>query len=112
MASLLGRPKTLVRSASAPRRVLFFATLIAAGSLADPALAQDISIISARAMAASPSGAIQLIALLTVLSIAPSILDHDDVVHADRRRAVAAAYREGTATAPPNFGDDSRSRCS
>jgi len=63
-----------VRSPSVPRRVLFFATLIAAGSLADPALAQDISINLGQGNGGVTERAIQLIALLTVLSIAPSIL--------------------------------------
>jgi flagellar biosynthetic protein FliP len=63
-----------VRSASVPRRVLFFAILIAAGSLAPPAFAQDISINLGQGNGGVTERAIQLIALLTVLSIAPSIL--------------------------------------
>ena len=63
-----------VRSAKVPRRVLFLATLIAAGSLTGPALAQDISINLGQGNGGVTERAIQLIALLTVLSIAPSIL--------------------------------------
>jgi len=63
-----------VRPAAFPRRVLYLATLIAAGSLADPALAQDISINFGQGNGGVTERAIQLIALLTVLSIAPSIL--------------------------------------
>ena len=64
-----------MRPAEVPRRVLFFATLIAAGSLAAPALAQDISInLGGQGNGGVTERAIQLIALLTVLSIAPSIL--------------------------------------
>src|SRR5581483_8705077 len=55
-----------VRSAPFPRRVLFLATLIAAGSLADPALAQDISINLGQGNGGVTERAIQLIALLTV----------------------------------------------
>jgi flagellar biosynthesis protein FliP len=62
-----------VRPATFPRRVLFFLILTAAGSLADPALAQDISINLGQGGGVTER-AIQLIALLTVLSIAPSIL--------------------------------------
>ncbi len=75
-----------MRPAAFPRRVLYIATLIAAGSLADPAFAQDISINLGQGNGGVTERAIQLIALLTVLSIAPSIL----------RTAL------GTATAPPN----------
>ena len=64
-----------MRPTAFPRRVfLFFATLIAAGSLADPGLAQDISINLGQGNGGVTERAIQLIALLTVLSIAPSIL--------------------------------------
>ena len=64
-----------MRPALAPRRVfLFLITLLAAGSLADPALAQDISINLGAGNGGVTERAIQLIALLTVLSIAPSIL--------------------------------------
>ena len=63
-----------MRPAEVPRRVLFFATLIAAGSLADPAFAQDISINLGQGNGGVTERAIQMIALLTVLSIAPSIL--------------------------------------
>jgi flagellar biosynthesis protein FliP len=63
-----------VRPPAPPRRVLILATLIAAGSLASPALAQDISINLGQGNGGVTERAIQLIALLTVLSIAPSIL--------------------------------------
>ena len=63
-----------MRSAKVPRRVLFFAVLIAAGSLTGPAFAQDISINLGQGNGGVTERAIQLIALLTVLSIAPSIL--------------------------------------
>jgi len=51
MASLLPSNRTIREVGEVPRRVLFLATLIAAGSLANPAFAQDISINLARAMA-------------------------------------------------------------
>src|SRR6202012_2211044 len=94
-----------VRSAAVPRRVvLFVATLIAAGSLADPAFAQDISI---NLGGQGPGGgvnerAIQLIALLTVLSVAPSILIM--MTSFTRIVVVLSLLRTalGTATAPPN----------
>jgi len=64
-----------VRAAGPPRRVLFLITLIAAGLLAAPALAQDISInLGGQGNGGVTERAIQLIALLTVLSVAPSIL--------------------------------------
>ena len=65
-----------MRSAVPPRRVGLFAlvVLIAAGSLIDPALAQDVSINFGQGNGGVTERAIQLIALLTVLSIAPSIL--------------------------------------
>ena len=63
-----------MRPAAFPRRVLYLATLIAAGSLTDPAFAQDISINFGQGNGGVTERAIQLIALLTVLSIAPSIL--------------------------------------
>ena len=91
-----------VRSASFPRRVLFFATLIAAGSLADPAFAQDISINLGQGNGGVTERAIQLIALLTVLSIAPSILIM--MTSFTRIVVVLSLLRTalGTATAPPN----------
>ena len=91
-----------MRSATVPRRVLFFATLIAAGSLADPAFAQDISINLGQGNGGVTERAIQLIALLTVLSIAPSILIM--MTSFTRIVVVLSLLRTalGTATAPPN----------
>jgi flagellar biosynthetic protein FliP len=91
-----------VRSAPFPRRVLFFATLIAAGSLIDPAFAQDISINLGQGNGGVTERAIQLIALLTVLSIAPSILIM--MTSFTRIVVVLSLLRTalGTATAPPN----------
>ncbi|HET7124982.1 MAG TPA: flagellar biosynthetic protein FliP, partial [Bradyrhizobium sp.] len=63
-----------MRPAALSRRVLYLAILISAGALADPALAQDISINLGQGNGGVTERAIQLIALLTVLSIAPSIL--------------------------------------
>ena len=63
-----------MRRGKLPRRVLFLTVLIAAGSLADGAFAQDISINLGQGNGGVTERAIQLIALLTVLSIAPSIL--------------------------------------
>ena len=57
-----------------PRRVLFIISLVAAVSLATAAHAQDISINLGGGQGGVTERAIQLIALLTVLSIAPSIL--------------------------------------
>ena len=104
MASLAGPPKDpFVRPATAPRRVLFFLpALTAAGSLADPALAQDISINLGGGGGGVTERAIQLIALLTVLSIAPSILVM--MTSFTRIVVVLSLLRTalGTATAPPN----------
>jgi flagellar biosynthetic protein FliP len=63
-----------VKAGLLPRRVLFYLTLTIAGSLAAPAWAQDISINLGQGNGGVTERAIQLIALLTVLSIAPSIL--------------------------------------
>src|SRR5581483_12327921 len=65
-----------VRGAERPRRVfLFLGTLLTAGLAAAPAWAQDISInLGGQGGGGVTERAIQLIALLTVLSIAPSIL--------------------------------------
>jgi flagellar biosynthesis protein FliP len=92
-----------VRFPKAPRRVFFLVTLIAAATLAEPAAAQDISI-----NLGGPGGggvterAIQLIALLTVLSIAPSILVM--MTSFTRIVVVLSLLRTamGTSTAPPN----------
>ncbi len=91
-----------MRSATFPRRVLFFLILTAAGSLADPALAQDISINLGQGGGGVTERAIQLIALLTVLSIAPSILIM--MTSFTRIVVVLSLLRTalGTATAPPN----------
>jgi flagellar biosynthetic protein FliP len=91
-----------VRPATVPRRVLFFATLIAAGALAGPAFAQDISINLGQGNGGVTERAIQLIALLTVLSIAPSILVM--MTSFTRIVVVLSLLRTalGTATAPPN----------
>ena len=91
-----------MRPPAFPRRVLFFATLIAAGSLADPGLAQDISINLGQGGGGVTERAIQLIALLTVLSIAPSILIM--MTSFTRIVVVLSLLRTalGTATAPPN----------
>src|SRR5207253_3467655 len=90
-----------VRSGALPRRVLLLASLIAAGSFADPAIAQDISINLGQGTGVTER-AIQLIALLTVLSIAPSILVM--MTSFTRIVVVLSLLRTalGTATAPPN----------
>jgi flagellar biosynthetic protein FliP len=94
--------RTLREAGEFPRRVLFFVTLIAAGSLADPAFAQDISINLGQGNGGVTERAIQLIALLTVLSIAPSILIM--MTSFTRIVVVLSLLRTalGTATAPPN----------
>ncbi|HEY3029537.1 MAG TPA: flagellar type III secretion system pore protein FliP [Bradyrhizobium sp.] len=91
-----------MRPAAFPRRVLYLATLIAAGSLADPAFAQDISINFGQGNGGVTERAIQLIALLTVLSIAPSIFIM--MTSFTRIVVVLSLLRTalGTATAPPN----------
>src|SRR6185295_18288048 len=91
-----------VKPPASPRRVLFFLILTAAGSLADPALAQDISINLGQGGGGVTERAIQLIALLTVLSIAPSILIM--MTSFTRIVVVLSLLRTalGTATAPPN----------
>ncbi|MGA2290030.1 MAG: flagellar biosynthetic protein FliP, partial [Bradyrhizobium sp.] len=90
-----------MRPQAFPRRVLFFATLITAGSLVGPALAQDISINLGQGNGGVTERAIQLIALLTVLSIAPSILIM--MTSFTRIVVVLSLLRTalGTATAPP-----------
>ena len=91
-----------MKRARAPRRVLFIATLIAAGALAAPAFAQDISINLGGSGGGVTERAIQLIVLLTVLSIAPSILIM--MTSFTRIVVVLSLLRTamGTATAPPN----------
>ncbi len=73
----------------------------AAGLLADPALAQDISINLGQGGGVTER-AVQLIALLTVLSVAPSILIM--MTSFTRIVVVLSLLRTalGTATAPPN----------
>ncbi len=92
-----------MRSSKSPRRVLFVASLVlAAGFLIDPANAQDISINLGAGNGGVTERAIQLIALLTVLSIAPSILIM--MTSFTRIVVVLSLLRTalGTATAPPN----------
>ena len=90
--------------AKAPRRVFFLLlTLIAAAALAEPAAAQDISInLGGAGGGGVTERAIQLIALLTVLSIAPSILIM--MTSFTRIVVVLSLLRTamGTSTAPPN----------
>ena len=85
-----------------PRRVLFFSSLLTAASLAGPALAQDISINLGQGNGGVTERAVQLIALLTILSIAPSILIM--MTSFTRIVVVLSLLRTalGTATAPPN----------
>ncbi len=92
-----------MRPLASPRRVLFFLTLATAASLIDPAVAQDISINLGQGNGGVTERAIQLIALLTVLSIAPSILIM--MTSFTRIVVVLSLLRTalGTATAPPNF---------
>jgi flagellar biosynthetic protein FliP len=91
-----------VRPFPFPRRVVFIAVLIAAGSLAGSAAAQDISINLGGGNGGVTERAVQLIALLTVLSIAPSILIM--MTSFTRIVVVLSLLRTamGTATAPPN----------
>ena len=92
-----------MRSLKVPRRVfLFLASLIAALALASVAHAQDISINLGGGNGGVTERAIQLIALLTVLSLAPSILVM--VTSFTRIVVVLSLLRTalGTATAPPN----------
>ena len=94
-----------MRAAGPPRRVvLFLATVVTAGLLAAPAWAQDISINlgGGQGNGGVTERAIQLIALLTVLSVAPSILIM--MTSFTRIVVVLSLLRTalGTATAPPN----------
>jgi len=91
-----------VRPPAFPRRVFFLAVLtIAATSLAGPAFAQDISINFGQGGGGVTERAIQLIALLTILSVAPSILIM--MTSFTRIVVVLSLLRTalGTATAPP-----------
>ena len=91
-----------MRSAKHPRRVFYFLICLAAAVFADPAAAQDISINLGAGNGGVTERAIQLIALLTVLSIAPSILVM--MTSFTRIVVVLSLLRTalGTATAPPN----------
>ena len=92
-----------MRPPAFPRRVFLSAVLIAtAGSLAGPAFAQDISINFGQGGGGVTERAIQLIALLTILSVAPSILIM--MTSFTRIVVVLSLLRTalGTATAPPN----------
>src|ERR1700761_2922761 len=86
-----------------PRRVFLFLTaLTATQAVAVPAHAQDISINLGGGNGGVTERAIQLIALLTVLSIAPSILV---MMTAFTRIVVVLSLLRtamGTSTAPPN----------
>jgi len=90
-----------VRAPRHSRRAAFLPVLIAASLFATPALAQDISINFGEG-AGVTERAVQLIALLTVLSIAPSILIM--MTSFTRIVVVLSLLRTalGTATAPPN----------
>jgi flagellar biosynthetic protein FliP len=91
-----------VRRAASPRRVVFKAAIVlTAGLLGEPALAQDISISLGQGGGVTER-AIQLIALLTILSIAPSIVVM--MTSFTRIVVVLSLLRTalGTATAPPN----------
>src|SRR6202043_2668260 len=91
-----------VRPEQLPRRVLFLAALITPTTLAVPALAQDISINLGQGNGGVTERAIQLIPLLTVLSIAPSIVIM--MTSFTRIVVVLSLLRTalGTGTAPPN----------
>lgn len=87
---------------ASPRRVFFFFACLAAVAFSGPAAAQDISINLGQGNGGVTERAIQLIALLTVLSIAPSILIM--MTSFTRIVVVLSLLRTalGTATAPPN----------
>ncbi len=94
-----------MRPAASPRRVvLFLATLIASGLIVPggQAFAQDISINLGGGGGGVTERAIQMIALLTILSVAPSILIM--MTSFTRIVVVLSLLRTalGTATAPPN----------
>ncbi len=84
-----------------PRRVLIVLTFITAGLSIDPVYAQDISVNFGEGSGVTER-AIQMIALLTVLSLAPSILVM--MTSFTRIVVVLSLLRTamGTATAPPN----------
>ena len=92
-----------MRSAPGPRRVFFLFCLAAAVLLfGEPAFAQDISINLGQGNGGVTERAVQLIALLTVLSLAPSIVVM--MTSFTRIVVVLSLLRTalGTATAPPN----------
>jgi flagellar biosynthetic protein FliP len=91
-----------VRSAGTARRVSFLvAIVLTAGLSAGPAFAQDISINLGQGGGVTER-AVQLIALLTILSVAPSIVVM--MTSFTRIVVVLSLLRTalGTATAPPN----------
>ena len=91
-----------MRSLHRPRRVLSYLVIVlSAGVLATPTLAQDISINLGQGGGVTER-AVQLIALLTILSIAPSIVVM--MTSFTRIVVVLSLLRTalGTATAPPN----------
>ncbi len=91
-----------MRSSGSTRRVFFLiAIVLTAGLSAQPALAQDISINLGQGGGVTER-AVQLIALLTILSIAPSIVVM--MTSFTRIVVVLSLLRTalGTATAPPN----------
>src|SRR5581483_6078586 len=92
-----------VRAAPSPRRVLVFLTsLLGAALFSGAAAAQDISINLGGGNGGVTERAIQLIALLTILSLAPSIVVM--MTSFTRIVVVLSLLRTalGTATAPPN----------
>jgi len=92
-----------VRAAPLPRRVLVFLTsLLGAALFSGAAAAQDISINLGGGNGGVTERAIQLIALLTILSLAPSIVVM--MTSFTRIVVVLSLLRTalGTATAPPN----------
>lgn len=92
-----------MRAAPSARRVFLFVGLLAAAALfGGPAAAQDISINLGQGNGGVTERAVQLIALITVLSIAPSIVVM--MTSFTRIVVVLSLLRTalGTATAPPN----------
>ena len=92
-----------MRAAPSPRRVLLFLTsLLGAALFSGAAAAQDISINLGGGNGGVTERAIQLIALLTILSLAPSIVVM--MTSFTRIVVVLSLLRTalGTATAPPN----------
>ena len=92
-----------MRPVRSTRRVLFLITFVLAATLlTGPAVAQDISISLGQGNGGVTERAIQLIALLTILSLAPSIVVM--MTSFTRIVVVLSLLRTalGTATAPPN----------